>query len=257
MEERTIQPRYPTGVKRIIALGSSSFIGILEDDRKVLKYPKVAEEEWDRFVLESRIYVVLGRHSRIVGYYGFDDRGIELDYMKMGSLRRYINDPDKYRHTTSKQKLKWCRQAAEALSFIHEKDVIHCDISTRNFLLDDCLDLKLSDFQGLYIDKDGVTHNGQALESTKSYLPRPGDYSDERSDLFALGCAFYEILTGHEPFPELDGLDDEEEIERRYRIGEFPLTEDVLCGGIVHKCWTLQYASCKLCLDDLVDACSL
>jgi hypothetical protein len=72
------------------------------------------------------------------------------------------------------------------------------------------LNVKLSDFQGIYIDENGMVFNGHALENVKAYLPRPSDRSDAKSDLFALGTAIFEIMVGHEPFPELDELDDEE-----------------------------------------------
>ena len=70
--------------------------------------------------------------------------------------------------------------------------------------------------------------------------------------MFALGSAFYEIIIGHAPFPELDELDDEEEIERRFRDGQFPSTKDILCGEIILKLWRLQYEQCELCLDELL-----
>jgi serine/threonine protein kinase len=43
-------------------------------------------------------------------------------------------------------RLKWARQAAKAVAFIHSKGVIYCDIHTNNLLLDGELDIKLCDF---------------------------------------------------------------------------------------------------------------
>jgi len=112
--------------------------------------------------------------------------------------------------------------------------------------------LKLSDFQGRYTDLAGTTVNRLALENAKSFLPRAGDHSNYNSDLFALGMAMYEIITGHEPFPDLDHLDDEIEIERRYTLGDFPTIEDVLGGKIILNCWKLQYDTADTCFKDLV-----
>lgn len=58
-------------------------------------------------------------------------------------------------------------------------------------------------------------------------------------------------MAGSEPFPELDSAWDDEEIERRFKAGQFP---DVSClpgGAIIHKCWLQQYGNVSECLQDL------
>jgi hypothetical protein len=114
------------------------------------------------------------------------------------------------------------------------------------------LDLKLSDFQDLYLDPHGPTLNGFALEHCKSFLPRPSDGWDQKSDLFALGTAIYEIMTGHETFPDLDDIDDEEEIEKRYKERKFPVLNDILGGHIIFKCWSLVYENVEECAKDFI-----
>ncbi|KAH9859211.1 hypothetical protein J1614_012227 [Plenodomus biglobosus] len=110
---------------------------------------------------------------------------------------------------------------------------------------------KLSDFQGIYTDPDGTIWNGQALENVKAYLPRSPSHSDESSDLFALGSAIYEIMVGHEPFPELNELDDESKIEERYRNKRFPSVDSVVGGNIISQCWSLVYDQVNVCIKDL------
>ncbi|KAF2002136.1 kinase-like protein [Amniculicola lignicola CBS 123094] len=250
MEGRIVPIYFPKGVGKVIGFGSSSFIGLL-DDRTVLKYPRTAGEHWNRFFIEQQIYNALGSHPRILACYGLDERGLKLEYASGGTVRDFLRNPSYALSLTRCDRVRWCRQAAEAIAYIHTKNVIHCDISTRNFLLDTKLDIKLSDFQGVYVDHDGVLFNGHALESAKSYLPRPSTGSDERSDLFALGSAIYEIMVGHEPFPELDELDDEEEIEKRYLNGQFPALNGVLGGYVIQKCWSLVYDHVKACVEEL------
>ena len=69
---------YPPEVTRLLAIGSSSWIGILEDNQKILKYPKVIGKEWNSLILENRIYKALESNPRIVTCYGLDDRGLLL-----------------------------------------------------------------------------------------------------------------------------------------------------------------------------------
>lgn len=252
MESRIVPLYFPQGVDKFLASGSSSFIGRL-NEKMVLKYPRVVGEDWDRLVLEARIYKALGRHPRIIACFGIDERGLKLEYAPKGTVRNLLRNSHPDGEIPLHTRLKYARQAAEAVAYMHTKNVIHCDISTRNFLLDDNLDLKLSDFQGVYTDFDGRVYNGYALENAKSYLPRPPNHSDVKSDIFALGTAIYEIMVGHEPFPELDEDIEEEEIERRYREGHFPSVQGVLGGHIIQKCWSLTYDSTIACVDDLLN----
>jgi hypothetical protein len=54
MEGRIVPLYHPNGVSKVIGFGSSSFIGLL-DDNTVLKYPRTPGEQWDRFIIEERI----------------------------------------------------------------------------------------------------------------------------------------------------------------------------------------------------------
>jgi hypothetical protein len=77
------------------------------------------------------------------------------------------------------------------------------------------------------------------------------DYACETTDIFALGSAIYFIMVGHEVFPELDSLEDEEEILSRFQNGMFP-TDNHACYKITVKCWKQQYRSA----DEVVSAIS-
>ncbi|QDS74332.1 hypothetical protein FKW77_004434 [Venturia effusa] len=252
-EDAIIIHRYlPEGVSKIIAQGSSSFIGKLNEET-VLKYPCVQGEEWDRFIVEKRIYEALCPHPRIIRSYGLDKRGLILEYATRGTFQDHLRSLDSAKSITKADRIRWCQQAAEAVAYIHKKKVLHCDISTRNLLLDKDFNVKLSDFQGEYVDGNGVRHNGWALENNKFYLPRSLNHSDEQSDIFALGTSIYEIMTGHEPFPELDEHKDGEEIERRYRNKEFPGVRGIVGGSIINKCWNCLYKNAEVCTEELYE----
>ena len=77
------------------------------------------------------------------------------------------------------------------------------------------------------------------------------DYSDRKTDIFALGSAFYYIMQGHEPFPELDSRLDEVEIEARFKPHQFPDMDPPLMRYVTHKCWAGEYDSAEAVLQDL------
>ncbi|RHZ66348.1 uncharacterized protein CDV56_106941 [Aspergillus thermomutatus] len=88
-------------------------------------------------------------------------------------------------------------QAAEALRFIHSRNVIHSDFGSHNFLIQEDGTLALADFGGSRID------NTSAVVSYSTRYARPCSDSDdldstEIDDLFALGTIIYEISVGHQ-----------------------------------------------------------
>jgi serine/threonine protein kinase len=123
----------------------------------------------------------------------------------------------------------------------------HCDINANNLLLDENLDMKFADFQGRYLSPDGtILLDGLSSENVKSSMPRSDpNYADQKTDIFALGSAICYMMTGHEPFPELDPFDDDDEAEiiARYRSGQFPGLDVHLGGHIVHNFWSGAYGS--------------
>ena len=238
---------YPPGVSEIIGRGGESFIGLI-DDFTVLKYPCIPGN-LESIHIEAKLLEVLGNHPRIIASKGLTEHGLLLQRASNGSLSDYITSQS---FISFDRRLRWCKQAAEAVSYIHGKHVIHCDINLRNFLLDKNLDLQLADFQGMLKSLDNETSlDGLSRECSKSYLPRDnGDFASVKTDIFALGSAIYFIMTRHEVFPELDSFEDDEEISSRFRNGLFP-TESHACSTITAKCWTQQYFSADEIINDL------
>jgi hypothetical protein len=58
------------------------------------------------------------------------------------------------------------------------------------------------------------------------------------TEIFALGTAFYVMISGQEPWPELEEPKDRMKIRERIVNRQFPDTEELgILGGIVTKCW--------------------
>jgi serine/threonine protein kinase len=228
---------HPNSVKRIIGRGGESYIGVV-DELTVLKYPCIPGMI-SNLRVKGQLLEILGSNPRIIGSKGLTDDSLLLKYTVNGDLNEYIAaNPG----TSLDQRLQWCRQAAKALEYSHKKRVIHCDINLRNLLLDENLDLKLANFQGMYKSCDGhVLLNSLSQECTKSFLSQIySDHADVKTDLFALGSAIYFIMTGHKVFPDLDSDKDKEEIKRRFQNCQFLVNLQV-CGAITSKCWAQEY----------------
>ncbi|KAL9033168.1 MAG: hypothetical protein Q9180_006094 [Flavoplaca navasiana] len=240
----------PEGVTEFLGLGSDSFIGAV-GETTVLKYPKTPGDKTALAILdlEAQILTTIGPHKHIVGYRGQREDGLLLERALRGSIAQFLKDYT----PTWQQRLAWARQATEAVAVTHRAGVIHCDVNVNNLLLDNDLMVKLCDFQGRLLRPDGsVDKDGLARENIKSFMPRADpNHSDRKTDIFALGSAFYHIMLGHEPFPDMDPFDDEKQIEARFASHQFPEMEFLLMNCVTRKCWAGEYDSAEAVLRDL------
>lgn len=94
-------------------------------------------------------------------------------------------------------------QVAEALDYAHLKGVIHRDLKPSNIMLSDGERVKVMDYGIARALKLETLTDGRFLLGTADYISPEvieGRPVDGRSDLYALGVIFYELLTGTRPF---------------------------------------------------------
>src|SRR5438105_9213953 len=98
-------------------------------------------------------------------------------------------------------------QAAEALQYAHDKQIVHQDVKPSNFLIrinthnPNRPDLLLSDF-GIARFNSATTSISRSIRGTPAYMA-PEIWSGEptpASDQYALAVMAYELLTGRSPF---------------------------------------------------------
>lgn len=116
---------------------------------------------------------------------------------------------------------KFTRQLCEALAFLHTRGIAHRDIKCANVFLTSCdedTDIKLGDF-GAFKETGSAslvgglkgTPHWMAPEVIRGVPPPAADSTDSsdgsggeswwfRADVWSLGCAALEMLTGHAPW---------------------------------------------------------
>jgi len=94
-------------------------------------------------------------------------------------------------------------QMCAALEFSHKSGVVHRDIKPSNFLIGNDKQLKLSDFGLASVSAARrITAAGKTAGTLLYMAPEQirGEEVTPLTDLYALGCVFYELLTGKPPF---------------------------------------------------------
>ena len=95
------------------------------------------------------------------------------------------------------------RQVCRALQAAHTVGVVHRDLKPQNILLDSSGRALVMDF-GLArtLEDNGMTQSGSLVGTMEYMSPEQalGKPVDQRSDIFALGIIFYELLAGSTPF---------------------------------------------------------
>ena len=131
---------------------------------------------------------------------------IVTEYCTKGNLQQYL---EKYR-PGEEMRFKWCQQLAEAMKYIHSKDIAHRDIKPANILIDSDDDMKIGDVgvakaawdlcAGLKGAK-GIRHEMymKTTVGTLAYMaPEVMDqHYTKESDIFSLGLVF--VMTVESP----------------------------------------------------------
>ncbi len=175
---------------------------------KVL-FPNTPDQIIKRFHTEAKALAALN-HPNIMTILDFGQSQdgqlfLVMDFIKGDSLATMI---EKRGAQTFFDVLPIFEKICRGLRFAHMNNVLHRDIKPSNVMLADDRthedSVKLVDF-GLakLADQDHhLTKTGSAMGSPPYMSPEAihGKTVDERSDIYSLGCTFFEMMTGQPPF---------------------------------------------------------
>lgn len=175
---------------------------------KVIAGLNNAPEALRRLRREARTAAKLASpHIAAVYDYGHDD-DTNLDYV----VTEFISGEDlgsiikKHGPQDAKDVAVWGIQVCEALTEAHTSGVYHRDLKPQNIMLTARGTIKLVDFGvAAYAEAEDytrITATGVVVGSPAYMSPEQVEDRDvdQRSDLYSLGCTFFELLTGRPPF---------------------------------------------------------
>lgn len=207
----------------------------------------VSAENWELFKKEAKInsslshnticqIYDLGLHAGVLPFYA-------MDFIEGQTLEEIILNSGPLSVGAT---LEIFIRVAEGLSYAHRRSVVHKDIKPANIMVtnnESGLQVKILDF-GIAELNEGrkaqaetdVIYGSAAYMSPEQFR---GLKLDQRADIYSLGCAMYETLTGMPPFQD----ETYEELCESHKRTEAPLLRastgidfsDEL-EAIIHKC---------------------
>uniref|UniRef100_A0A8C8FL72 non-specific serine/threonine protein kinase n=1 Tax=Oncorhynchus tshawytscha TaxID=74940 RepID=A0A8C8FL72_ONCTS len=168
------------------------------------------------------------QHNNIIAYFNhFMDKDtllIELEYCNGGNLYDKINQ-QKGKLFTEEVVIWYLYQVASAVAHIHKAGILHRDIKTLNIFLTKTNLIKLGDY-GLAKKLDSQFAMAETCVGTPYYMSPElcqGVKYNFKSDIWAMGCVIFEVLTLTRTFDATNPLN--------------------LCVKIVQGNWTMEVNS--------------
>ncbi|EPQ56313.1 hypothetical protein GLOTRDRAFT_120867 [Gloeophyllum trabeum ATCC 11539] len=187
-------------VYRALNLNTGQMVAV-----KRIRLEGLKEDEISQLMGEVDLLKSLS-HPSIVKYEGMardaDTLSIVLEYAENGSLGQTIKAFGKL---NERLVATYVVKILEGLDYLHQNDVVHCDLKAANILTTKNGNVKLSDF--------GVSLNLRAMErEMKDVAGTPNWMAPEvielkgaspKSDIWSLACTVIELLTGRPPYADI------------------------------------------------------
>jgi len=192
----TVYKAYDTRLERDVA------IKII---RRTAFPPEALDRVLTRFDREAKIMASLS-HPNIVKLYDFGvykhSPYMVMEYIPAGTLKNFMGKPVPW-----KDAVRIVVPLAKALSFAHQKSLIHRDVKPANILITVSGQPILSDFgiaKVLEADESHtLTATGVGIGTPAYMSPEQGlgqKNIDGRTDIYSLGIVLFELITGRKPY---------------------------------------------------------
>jgi serine/threonine protein kinase/formylglycine-generating enzyme required for sulfatase activity len=155
----------------------------------------------------------LDRHPHIVSLLDVNLEGdppyYVMDLIGGGSLQKFVN-PDS--PLLEKKATHWLEQICDAMSYVHAKGLIHCDLKPANILVDEQNNVRVVDFGQSRVFSESAASLGTLfyMAPEQAMLAQPGTpvQPDMRWDVYAIGATLYAMLTGKVPHADKEVNDE-------------------------------------------------
>jgi serine/threonine-protein kinase len=165
----------------------------------------------ERFHREVQAAARLSHPNLVAAYDAGQQRGVHylvMEYVEGRDLAAVLNACGPL---SVPQAVDCILQAARGLHYAHQQGVVHRDIKPGNLLLDPQGRVKILDMGLARFDHGGMEQRDGERLTRSDQIMGTGEYmapeqaldmhdADARSDIYALGCTLYRLLTGEPPY---------------------------------------------------------
>ncbi len=160
--------------------------------------------ERERFLKEAEMVASL-HHPHIVDIYTIIQDGEQTFLVFEFVLGKTVHDllnESPGRRLAPPRALELLKQTCEAVDHAHSRHVIHRDLKPSNIMIADGGWVKVMDFGIARQVKDSLLVTTNTIVGTPTYMAPEQAMGQvvKESDVFALGCTLYEMLTGAVPY---------------------------------------------------------
>ncbi|KAI9308346.1 kinase-like domain-containing protein [Cunninghamella echinulata] len=145
-------------------------------------------------------------HMNVICYLGVirskNHVNIILEYAENGSLMSTLKSFGAF---PEKLVCSFCIKILNGLEYLHNNDVVHCDLKAANILTTKTGDVKLTDF-GVSLNLKIKADESENVAGTPNWMaPEVIELkgASTKSDIWSLGCTLIELVTGKPPYSNL------------------------------------------------------
>lgn len=229
-------------------------IKVFRKAQKKANSPETQRKYAKRLDKEYGLWALL-RHPNVLPLFGLIDdeaipsTGIVSLHCTLGDLLAFFSDPTR----ASVNRLPIVKGIAEGLTYMHEKKVVHGDLTMGNVLIEhtngNFIPL-ISDFgRSRVLETEGYTSS--IASSVQRHLPpeilladnenRTTKTFTQQADVWCFGMVMLETLSGKQPFFHLNEFQAAQAVASDGKIPDqnrYPaLPHDNACWKIMGKCW--------------------
>ncbi|XP_048826699.1 tyrosine-protein kinase Tec isoform X3 [Brienomyrus brachyistius] len=169
---------------------------------KTIRPGAMLEED---FIEEARVMMKLS-HPNLVQLYGVCTQQkpmyIVTEFMELGCLLNYIRQ--RRGSFSTEMLLSICQDVSEGMVYLEQNSFIHRDLAARNCLVNEALEVKVSDFgMARYVLDDQYTSSSGVKFPVKWSPPEVFNFCrySSKSDVWSFGVLMWEVFTeGKMPF---------------------------------------------------------